>query len=120
MHDESSNFIKTINRLGELYRTNPEQYELERKRLIEQTISDFPEAFRERAYGMQFHLDAKLSLTKDPVSRFNLMIELFWNQVHDFSHALVDPADCLARKKRNWTRGKLIPLKQVKGADFNN
>ncbi len=110
MEVESSTFQETIARLAELHRSNPELFELERKQLIEQTIAGFPEHWRQRAYGMQFCLDAKLSLEKDPVSRMNLMVELFWDQVMTFGRVLSDPEDYLARKKRNPAPAKLIPL----------
>jgi hypothetical protein len=111
MNVESSTIQEKIARLSELSSSNPELFELERKMLIEHTIAGFPEHWRRRAYGMQFCLDAKLSLAKDPVSRMNLMVELFWNQVMDFSNALTDPEDYQSRKKRNPAPGNPIPLR---------
>ncbi len=103
-----------LSRLSELSSSNPELFELERKELIEQTIAGFPECHRRRAYGMQFSLDARLSLAKDPVSRMNLMVELFWNQVQDFSHALSDPVDYQAQKERHSLSGTVIPFRPSK------
>lgn len=114
MSEERRPLSETIARLGELYRSDPELYELERKRLIEQTIDELPQESRQRAYGQQFRLEAKLSTAKDPVSRLNLMVELFWEQVRLFNHALNDPKDFLAEKERNRAQGKLIPLHPTK------
>jgi hypothetical protein len=114
MNPEYFDIEKRIDRLAELYRSNPELFELERKLLIEETIEEFPERYRKRAYGIQFCIDSKLSLAKDPISRMNLMVELFWDQVVNFSHALNDPEDFAERKKKNRRPGQSIPLNPTK------
>lgn len=87
-----------ISRLGELSRQDPDAFEEMRRVLIEKTIAAFPEEHRARAYGLQFRIDAELSLCKDPVSRMNRMVELFWDGVRKFEAAITDPGGFMDEK----------------------
>lgn len=104
-----------ISRLGELYRDDPEAFEAMRKLLIEQTIEGFPAEHRARAYGMQFRIDAELSLCKDPISRMNRMVEIFWDGVRQFESAVTDPERFAETRKMRRHPGTVIPFPGNKG-----
>lgn len=98
-----------ISRLGELYRQDPEAFEELRRNLIEQTIAGFPEEHRARAYGLQFRIDAELSLCKDPISRMNRMVEIFWDGVRRFESAISNP-DAFVEEKCSRPPAPVIPF----------
>lgn len=100
---------QSISRLGELYREDPEAFEEMRRALIEQTIAGFPEEHRARAYGLQFRIDAELSLCKDPISRMNRMVEIFWDGVRRFESAISDPGSALEEKNAR-TSAVVLPF----------
>ena len=78
MHDE----------LSELYKTDPELFEVRCRELIENMISSSPPERQERLRRLQWKIDHTLSRYKDPVARMNKMVELFWEGVGRFQDAL--------------------------------
>ncbi len=98
-----------IARLGELHASDPEAFERLRKRIIDEAIQSFPEEHRARAFGLQFRIDQELSLCKDPISRMNRMVEIFWEGVQQFEAAIRDPETFAEGKKRK-TPGEVISL----------
>jgi hypothetical protein len=103
-----------IARLSDLYQKDPQQFAKEKTLLIQELIESFPEEHRKRAYGLQFRLDAELSRYKDPVSRMNRMVELFWEGIGRFQDVLNDPATALQERQRKKTTGEIIPLRPHK------
>lgn len=97
-------------RLNGLYERDPEEFDRRSQELIRKTIESFPEEHRRRAYGLQFRLDADLSQYKDPVSRMNRMVEIFWEQVVKFQRAVSDPLKVIEEKETCRKEGKVIPL----------
>jgi hypothetical protein len=99
-----------IARLGELHRRDPEAFEALRKQIIVEAIEKFPDSHRARAYGLQFRLDHELSRYKDPISRMNRMVEIFWEGVHQFESVISNPTRYLEEKKSG-APGEVIPLR---------
>lgn len=99
-------------RLSGLYQRDPEEFERQSQELIRQTIESFPEEHRRRAYGLQFQIDAALRHYKDPVSRMNRMVEIFWEQFLKFREAVCDPLKVIEEKEKGKREGKVINLHQ--------
>jgi hypothetical protein len=97
-------------KLTGLYQRDPEEFERQSQELIRQTIERFPEKSRRRAYGLQFQIDAALSQCKDPVSRMNKMVEIFWEQFLKFQEAVCDPLKVIEEKEKDKRKGKVIHL----------
>ncbi len=74
--------------LSELYKTDPELFEVRCRELIEGMISSSPPERQERLRQLQWKIDQTLSGYKDPVARMNKMVELFWEGVGKFHDAL--------------------------------
>lgn len=75
-------------RMSALYRTDPEAFEVEARRRIDEVISRAHPEHRDRLRAMQSGIDRILARYHDPVARMNKMVELFWNGVRTFDHAL--------------------------------
>lgn len=78
MHDE----------LSELYKNDPDLFEVRCRELIEDMISSCPPERQERLRQYQWKIDQTLSGYKDPVARMNKMVELFWTGVGKFQDVL--------------------------------
>lgn len=95
----------------ELYAENdPEKFESIRQEIISSAIVSFPAKYRQRALGIQFELDCELRKCKDPVTRMNRMVELFWEKVSELNVALNNPGAMLVAREENRTPAKVIPL----------
>ncbi len=105
-------FSDRIAHLGDLYRKDPAEFERQRKILIEEAIEEFPPEHRSRAHGLQFRIDAELRRYKDPVSRMNRMVELFWEGVLKFQKTISEPDRVIAELKENRSSAKIIPLRK--------
>jgi hypothetical protein len=99
-----------ISRLGDLYRQDPVRFEVVSRELIRKTIENFPPERRQRAFGLQFRLDATLNRYKDPVARMNKMVEILWEHLRLFQDVLNDPGKVLARNEGEKAPGKVIPF----------
>jgi len=97
-------------KLWPLYKKNPDKFEELRKEIIEQAINSYPEKYQKRARGIQFVLDCELNKHKNPISRMNCMVELFWGKFFDFQAAISDPVYFSEKKERNKKKGKILPL----------
>ncbi len=104
---------KILAQLTGLYQKDPEAFEALRKKLIRRTIEEFPEPHRQRAYGMQFQIEAQLHKYKDPLVRMNRMVELFWEQFEKFQVALTDPLRLIAEREQQKKASKVIPLRKL-------
>lgn len=67
----------------------PEEFEREGRRLIEELIESNPnEEQKLKARRLQFRIDRELRHYKDPISRMNKMVELFWRGTLEFNEVL--------------------------------
>ena len=62
---------------------------------IEDFINSCPPEQQERLRKFQWKLEQDLNRYKDPVARFNRMVEIFWEQVNTFYQALENPSSFL-------------------------
>ena len=98
--------------LSELYQSDPEKFEEQRRLLIQQTIDTFPEDCQQRAQGLQFTIDARLNRYKDPIMRMNKMVEIFWEHFAQFQETVNDPERILAERLETRESAKVIPLRR--------
>ncbi|WP_305041199.1 DUF3135 domain-containing protein [Geoalkalibacter sp.] len=98
--------------LSSLYQQDPEKFEEQRKRLIDQTIESFPEECRQRAYGLQFTIDCQLRKYTDPIMRMNKMVEIFWQQFAQFQETINDPEKIMQERREARQSAKIIPLRR--------
>ena len=99
-------------RLSQLHRDNPEEFERARERLIRETIEGFDTDYRQRAYGLQFQIDCQLSKYQDPVPRMNKMVEILWRGVADFKKVMTDPCGVVQEREHSRSLGKILPFSQ--------
>jgi len=91
-----------------LYKTNPEQFELDRIEALHQQNkinsenSSSPEEAYQRGLATINNLELKLSKYKG-INRYNKMVELFYNQFDKFSDSLNNPPK---------SKAKVIPFKK--------
>ena len=90
--------------------TDPDKFEAIRRELIEAAIESFPERHRQRARGLQFRLDCELRKYKDPISRMNRMVELFWEKFDEFQAAVNDPLGTIVEREESRQQAKVISL----------
>lgn len=112
MTTEKMDTEEMLAQLTGLYQKNPAEFEELRKKLIKQTIEEFPVEHRKRAYGMQFVLESRLRKYKDPVVRMNKMVEIFWEQFGLFQDVLDDPFRVVAEREKNKKEAEIIPFRK--------
>jgi hypothetical protein len=110
MNEDNFDFNDALRELEFMSESDPDRFEELREQLIRMTISSFPDRFQQRARGIQFLLDYELGKQKDPVSRMNRMVELFWKQFHEFNSAMNDPVRFAAELEKNKKTGKVLRL----------
>lgn len=98
----------SADKLTGLYQEDPELFEAERKKLIQETIDSFPPEYRARAQGLQFQIEATLDRYKDPVARMNKMVEIFWGYFQDFQEVINDPAGYLDKTGEKKQQAKVL------------
>ncbi len=103
---------QTLASMAGLYQRDPKAFEVAARELIRATIEEFPPEYRERAYGIQFQLDARLRRYRDPLVRMNVMVEIFWEQVEQFRRVLNDPVGVAAEREQTKRPGQVIPLRR--------
>jgi hypothetical protein len=108
MADGLTGKYDSAEKLTGLYQEDPELFEAERKKLIQETIDSFPPEYRTRAQGLQFKIEATLDRYKDPVARMNKMVELFWGYFQDFQDVINDPAAYLEKTDKEKEPGKVL------------
>ncbi|NOT12563.1 MAG: DUF3135 domain-containing protein [Methylococcaceae bacterium] len=75
--------------LSRLYKTDPEQFQLITRQMIEAYIASIPdEISRKKCAGTQFRLDHELGKYNDPIARMNKMVEIFWQGVYQLHSSL--------------------------------
>lgn len=108
MSDKNSKQFNSIDKLAGLYQKDPDLFEAERKKLIQETIDSFPPEYRAKAQGLQFKIEANLDRYKDPVARMNKMVEIFWSHFQEFQEVINDPAGYLKKSDDKCNPGKVL------------
>ena len=70
-----------------LYNENPEEFEKTRKNFIEENIIRIANGDTQREWilrKIQNNIDKELQQYKDPIARYNKMVELFWKGFNEF------------------------------------
>ena len=110
MHENEAGILEILKKLEGVYDQDPVHFEKLRGQVIDMTITHLPEEFQKRARGLQFVIDSELSKYKDPVSRMNRMVELFWEKFHEFNAAVNDPAGTTLEREKKKKKAKVFPL----------
>ena len=110
MREDSDSTSRLLADLEGLYQRDPQRFEEQRRKLIQQAIEEFPAHLRPRAYGLQFRLDAELGRIRDPVARMNRMVEIFWDSFEQLRRAINDPVGLLAEREKGKTSAVVIPF----------
>jgi len=81
---------KTFDELANLFKEDPSGFDEYKHERIEQHIAemcaDCPEHLQ-RCKRFQWRLDQELAKHKNPIVRYNKMVEMFWKQVDEFKLA---------------------------------
>jgi hypothetical protein len=81
--------MSDFDELVQMHQEDPEAFEREQRRIIDDFIESLPnESSKQKARQFQFRIDRELRPYKDPTARMNKMVELFWEGVKEFQHAL--------------------------------
>ena len=64
---------------------------------------------RLKLYRFQWRLDAELNKIKDPIARYNRMVELLFKQLEEFYIVLSDPSSL---KKKESPPDNIIPIRK--------
>lgn len=112
MGNNIKNLDSIYEQLQGIYQQDPEEFERLSSDLIRQALDDVPDEFKARAYGIQRRIEHQLKKYKDPIARMNAMVEIFWQQFHEFQAVINDPGEVLEKKRRCGTLAKVIPFKK--------
>ena len=74
--------------LSELYKNDPEEFQIRCRAMIDEYIESVPEEKRQALRQLQWRIDGQLSKYKDPIARMNKMCELFWEGFAEFQQAM--------------------------------
>lgn len=108
-HTEKTDSIYEM--LQGIYQHDPEKFEKLSGDLIRQALDDVPEEHKAMAYGLQRKIEHQLKKYKDPTARMNAMVEIFWQQFHEFQAVINDPREVLEKRRRCGTSAKILPFK---------
>jgi hypothetical protein len=108
-HTEKTDSI--YDQLQGVYQHDPEEFERLSGALIRQALDDVPEELRAQAYGIQRRIEHQLNKYKDPIARMNAMVEIFWQQFHEFQAVINDPCEVLENRRHCGTKAKILPFK---------
>jgi len=111
MNTKSDKSASIYDRLQGLYQLDPEEFDRLREALIQEELDNAPDDLKAKAYGIQRRLEHQLRKYKDPTARMNAMVEIFWQQFHEFQAVLNDPVEVIENKRRCGTSAKVIPFK---------
>jgi hypothetical protein len=89
------------------------------KSIIDKHIAKYPPEQQRRMRQIQWRLDGELSHYKNPTTRYNKMVELFWKQVNKFYLAHKGITDENARELLNSPpkNGVILELKKKKDTE---
>lgn len=79
--------IPDFDELRNLYQKDPAAFEKRARELIQAQIQNARPEMQQRLRQLQFRIDAILSHYKDPIARYNKMVELFWTGVEELQRA---------------------------------
>ena len=108
MSEKYTEKYDSADKLTGLYQKDPELFEAERKKLIQETIDSFPAEYRAKAQGLQFKIETTLDRYKDPVARMNKMVEIFWGHFQEFQDVINNPAAYLEKTGTKNEPGKVL------------
>ena len=74
--------------LSNLYKEDPKAFEEYRLEVLEELFNSLPEERQVKARQFQWRLESDLRNYKDPIAKYNRMVELFWKQVEEFQRVL--------------------------------
>lgn len=80
----------------ELFETDPERYEIEKRQAVEKAVDELTddEEARKRYKAMMWRQDQKFRNIKDPIARYNAVVADFWENTHaPFQECLNDLVD---------------------------
>lgn len=77
--------------LKTLFEQNPATAEIRAKQIIDEYIATLDEHKQQRAQAFNWRIQQELRKYKDPTARFNRMVEMFWEGVHEFQSVLQHP-----------------------------
>lgn len=81
---------KTFDELVDLFKQDPVGFDEYKQQRVEEHIANMcvncPEHL-ERCQRFQWRLDQELAKHKNPIVRYNKMVEMFWKQVDEFKLA---------------------------------
>lgn len=108
-----------FNKLCKLAKEDPEAAEAMRLEIIEENIIKMSRGDEEQAQSLrryQFRIDSELRKYKDPVARYNKMVELFWSGVKIFQKETTTMVDVIKnpdkiREVEVKTSAKVVQLK---------
>ena len=82
-----TSYIEIYNRLS-LLKDDPEQFEIEAKKIIEEEINTLPEEERKKASQQQWVIDGELRKYKDPIASYNVIIEMLFKKLKELDNIL--------------------------------
>jgi len=101
---------KTFDELVDLFKQDPVGFDEYKHQRVRQHIADMctkcPEHLQ-RCQRFQWRLDQELAKHKNPLVRYNKMVEMFWKQVDEFKLASQYKPTPKAKKS-----GTIIPFSQ--------
>ena len=95
--------LPDFDQLVQLAATDPQQFEVLRQRLIEQTIAQASPSMQPRLRAQQSHIDRLISHAKNPLHANILLQQELQRQLQRFNHALQSPSP--------QQQAKILPLK---------
>ena len=112
MENNTEKSDSIFERLQGLYQLDPDEFNRLSEAIIREELNKVPEDLKAQAYGIQRRIEQQLKKYKDPIARMNAMVEIFWQQFHEFQAVLNDPREVLNNKRRCVTSAKVIPFKE--------
>lgn len=112
MENHTERLDSVYEKLQGIYQQDPEEFERLSSGLIRQALDEVPDEFKAQAYGIQRRIEHQLNKYKDPIARMNAMVEIFWQQFHEFQAVINDPREVLENKRRCGTLAKVLPFKK--------
>ncbi len=98
--------------LKELYKKDPDEFEIVTTVMIDSVISTARADNREKLRAKQWRLQQDLKKIKDPLERMNRMVSIFWSGVHEFVNVTKDLSITKNVSITNQKACKIINIKQ--------
>lgn len=88
---------------------DPEQFDRRFDEIWEEIYQTLPPEAEKRARQFNWQLHGQLDKIKDPMARYNKMVELFWQGVQTFQLALTNP-DALIARSQDGSKAVVLPI----------